>query len=228
MDNAVERNNSPWNHTTDKDAIIEELSREREWLLQELNHRVRNILQIVNSLLNTQLHYLQNEAAIEAIRDSQRRVFTLSLIHMQLNPKGVVTRVPMRWYIGEVIEYLAESYGVRNEIRFEQHVEEIELDVSQALSVGLIVHEAVSNSIKYAFPIAGRGIIRISLSNTAQHSTSLCVSDNGIGIPAPFFAEGTGQLGLQLIRGLAGDLDASFQLRNDKGAMVNIEFKNTV
>ncbi len=161
-------------------------------------------------------------------RDLRRSapLFALSLIYMQPNPQGAGARVPMRWYIGELVEYLVDSYGVRNEIRFEQQVEEIELDLSQALSVGLIVHEAVSNSIKYAFPIPGRGLIRIALHHTVENSMTLSVSDNGIGIPPPFFSAGTGRMGLQLIRGLAGDLDASFQLRNDKGAMVNIEFRN--
>jgi len=225
MNNAVERNDLFWNEHTGNNTSTGELHRERNWLVQELNHRVRNILQVVHSLLNTQLHYLQDESAIEATRENQRRIFALSLTYTQLNPKGIVNKVPMRWYIGELVQYLADSYGVRNEIRFEQQVEEIELDLSQALSVGLIVHEAVSNSIKYAFPIPGRGLIRIALLHTGDHSTSLCVSDNGVGIPSPFFAEGTGQLGLRLIRGLAVDLDASFHLRNDEGAVVNIEFR---
>lgn len=203
MKNAVERNDALWNRGDDKDAIIEKLVLENDWLIQELNHRIRNILQVVNSLVNTQLHYLHDEAAIGPMRDNQRRLFTLSLIYTQLPPKDIAGKVPMRSYLGELVGYLADSYCVRNEIRFEQQVEEIGLDPSQALSVGLIVHEAVCNSIKYAFPISGRGIIRVALFHTGENSTSLNVSDNGIGIPAPFFTAGSGQLGLQLIRGLA-------------------------
>ncbi len=227
MKKRLERDDTPGDGSGDKDKIIEQLSREREWLVHELNHRVRNILQVVSSLLNTQLHYLKDKAAIEATRENQCRVFTLSLIHMRLNNRLLENKVPMRWYIGELLEHLTDSYHVRNEIRFELQVEEIDLDMSQALSVGLIVHEAVCNSIKYAFPNPGRPVIRVALYHKGECSTTLSVSDNGIGIPTPFFAPGAGQVGLQLIRGLAGDLGASFQIRNDKGAMMNIEFTST-
>ena len=176
------------------------------------------------SLLNSQSAYINNESALTAIHDSQHRVHAMSLIHQKLYSSDNVSSIDISLYIRELVSYLADSFSNGQRIRFEFDVEPLELDVSQAVPVGLILNEAITNSIKYAFPNERNGIVTISLSSNADQTCTLTISDNGIGIPVHFNNKRPGSLGMSLIEGLCEDLAGNFSIENNNGTTIKISF----
>ena len=210
------------NAITHKNEQLQHLLTEKEWLLKEIHHRVKNNLQIVMSLLNSQSAYINNDAALTAIHDSQHRVHAMSLIHQKLYSSENVSSINMSVYIRELVSYLSESFDAGKRIRFELNIDPLKMDVSQAVPLGLILNEAITNSIKYAFPDKRNGIISISLVETRANHYSLSISDNGIGIPAEF--KKTGSLGMSLMKGLSEDIDGNFSVENSNGTVIKISF----
>jgi two-component sensor histidine kinase len=203
---------------------LQHLLTEKEWLLKEIHHRVKNNLQIVMSLLNTQSAYLTDEAAMLAIRDSQHRVQAISLIHQKLYQSENLSAIDMSTYIRELVEYLRDFFGTGQRIRFETHVDPVKLEVSYAVPIGLILNEAITNSIKYAFPDNKVGQILISFQQTGDTHYLLTIADNGIGLPADMNSPQHDSLGLSLMRGLSDDIDGHFTIANDNGTLINIGF----
>ena len=197
---------------------------EKEWLLKEIHHRVKNNLQIVMSLLNSQSAYINNDAALTAIHDSQHRVHAMSLIHQKLYNSENLSTINMRVYIRELVLYLKDSFDAGKRIRFDLNIEPLELDVSQAVPLGLILNEAITNSIKYAFPGNMEGVITISLSNTNLDNYLLTISDNGIGMPVHVKDKKPGSLGMSLMKGLSEDIDGTFSIENNNGTIIKISF----
>jgi two-component system, sensor histidine kinase PdtaS len=194
------------------------LLEEKEWLLKEVHHRVKNNLQMMVSLLNTQSAYLDNQAAIEAVRDSQHRMEAISLIHKKLYQSDDSSVVNMKVYIGELIQYLQDSFDMSSQVLFEQHIEPVKLDVTHAVPLGLILNEAISNSIKYAFPGNRKGTIRIGL-----NSSVLTIADNGIGLPEDFDTYKVRSLGISLMKGLCRQLGCHFSITGNNGVTITIE-----
>jgi two-component system, sensor histidine kinase PdtaS len=211
-----------------KNISLQHLVDEKQWLLKEIHHRVKNNLQIVMSLLNSQSAFLQNGAALTAIQDSQHRVHAMSLIHQKLYSSENVSTINMPVYIRELVEYIRDCFKTGQRIRFEIAVDAVDLDVCQAVPIGLILNEAITNSIKYAFPDDRQGIISIMLSNTAAHDFLLTISDNGIGIPLNFTEGKPGSLGMSLIQGLTEDLEGSFTIENNNGTVLKISFLHDI
>lgn len=201
------------------------LLQEKEWLLKEIHHRVKNNLQIVISLLNTQSAYLDNQDALEAIKNSQHRMQTMSLIHQKLYQSENLSTIDMAVYIRELVEYLSDSFGRNKNVVMEIKVAPLKLDVAQAVPLGLILNEAISNAIKYAFPGDQRGHIDICLEPVADGKYLLCVADNGPGLPENFDPYNTSSLGMSLMLGLSQQLDGDFMLKNNKGLRVCVTFK---
>ena len=209
---------------TDQNLSLQHLVNEKEWLLKEIHHRVKNNLQIVMSLLNSQSIYIDNAAALTAIHDSQHRVHAISLIHQKLYNSENVSSIHMSFYIRELVSYLSDSFDTGQRIRFELNVEPLEMDVSQAVPLGLILNEAITNSIKYAFTADRNGVISISLSNTAPDQYLLSISDNGVGMPSELTNKKSDSLGMNLMAGLSEDLDGSFSIENNNGTTIKISF----
>jgi two-component system, sensor histidine kinase PdtaS len=207
-----------------QNASLHRLVNEKEWLLKEIHHRVKNNLQIVMSLLNSQSAYIDNAPALTAIHDSQHRVHAMSLIHQKLYNTENVSSIDMSLYIRELVSYLADSFNTGQRIHFEFAVEPIEMDVSQAVPLGLILNEAITNSIKYAFPGARNGVIFISLSRIAPDQCLLTVVDNGIGMPADHAGRKAGSLGMSLMEGLSEDLDGMLSIENANGTTIKVSF----
>ena len=218
--NRVKQRNN--NLITQKNDQLQHYLTEKEWLLKEIHHRVKNNLQIVMSLLNSQSAYIDNEPALTAIHDSQHRVHAMSLIHQKLYNSENLSSIDMSIYIRELVSYLSESFVTGQRIRFELNVDSLELDVSQAVPLGLILNEAITNAIKYAFPDGRNGIISISLSRASGDQYLLSISDNGIGMPT--VVKKTGSLGMTLMKGLSEDLDGIFSIENKNGTSIKISF----
>ncbi|MET1055699.1 MAG: sensor histidine kinase [Pedobacter sp.] len=200
------------------------LIKEKEWLIKEVHHRVKNNLQLVTSLLYSQSVYLNDPAAVLAIQDSLRRMQAMSLIHQKLYKDENTTTIAMAEYITDLVRYLHESFDTDNRIIFEQTVEDIELDVSQAIPLGLIFTESIVNAIKYAFLNGRKGRVFISLQHDGDDHLLLKISDNGIGLPEGFETRERNSLGLDLMEGLASQLRGSFDIQNDNGVHIKIRF----
>jgi two-component system, sensor histidine kinase PdtaS len=211
-----------------KNNTLQHLVTEKEWLLKEIHHRVKNNLQTVMSLLSSQSAYLKNDAALSAIQDSQHRVHVMSLLHQKLYMSEDASAIDMRIYIHELVEYLGDAFNTGQRIRFEMLVDSVKLDVVQAVPVGLILNEAITNSLKYAFPDNREGIIKISFLNYPENNYELKVADNGIGLPENFNRNKSGSLGMSLMIGLSEDLEGNFIIENDGGTSIKISFVHDV
>jgi two-component sensor histidine kinase len=209
---------------TQKNVQLEQLLTDKEWLLKEIHHRVKNNLQMVMSLLNSQAVYINNDAAFTAIQDSKRRVYAMSLIHQKLYQSENIASIAMAEYINELVNHAQDSLGTRNRIVFEQDIERLDLDVSQAVPLGLIINECIVNAIKYAFPHERKGVVRITLQHDGADQLLLNISDNGIGLPVDVDLIEHSSLGLELVQGLARQLKGRFNMVNNNGLHITIRF----
>jgi two-component sensor histidine kinase len=197
---------------------------EKEWLLKEMHHRVKNNLQIVISLLNTQSAYLENKDALMAIQNSQHRMYAMSLIHQKLYQTDNLSQVDISWYIHELIRYMKESFEIDEKINFVIETQKMYLDIGQAVPMGLIINEALNNAIKYAFPLDRKGEIFISLKNTESNTYQFIIEDNGAGLPDHFEDTKRSSLGMNLMIGLTDQIDGTFDMKNDNGVKIKITF----
>ncbi|MBL0743034.1 tetratricopeptide repeat-containing sensor histidine kinase [Chryseolinea lacunae] len=208
-----------------KNTLLQHLVDEKNWLLKEMHHRVKNNLQTIVSLLESQSAFLKNSEALSAIQDSQHRVHAMSLIHQKLYRSDNMTTINMAEYLPELVRYLDKSFDLGRYIHFQIHVNEIYLDVSKVIPLGLIVNEAVTNAIKYAFARSLEGnIISLSLTADEHKKVSLTISDNGMGLPADFQSHRQAGLGIKLMRGLTEDIEGQFSIHSDGGVIVRIVF----
>jgi two-component sensor histidine kinase len=208
-----------------QNGLLRKILDEKEWLLREIHHRVKNNLQIVISLLNTQSAYLDNEDALVAIRNSQNRMHAMSLIHQKLYQSDNLAEIDMKWYIKELVDYMIECFSTDKKIQFTLETEAIKLDVAQAVPLGLILNEAISNVIKYAFPGDKKGKVHISFLFTGEEICELKIADNGIGLPDGFDPENTESLGMSLMTGLTEQLNGDIKMWNDQGLVLDVIFK---
>ncbi|MEO3404717.1 histidine kinase dimerization/phosphoacceptor domain -containing protein [Mucilaginibacter sp. CAU 1740] len=204
--------------------ILKKVLSEKEWLLREIHHRVKNNLQIVISLLNTQSAYINNQDAMEAIQNSQHRMYAMSLIHQKLYQSDSLATIDMKWYIHELVSYMRECFDIDKNVRFLIEADEVNLDVAQAVPLGLILNEAVTNSIKYAFPNNRLGMVSIMLQRDDERNCTLMIADNGIGLPEDFDEDSLNSLGMSLMKGLSEQLGGTFTLQSDKGLHIQIAF----
>jgi two-component sensor histidine kinase len=205
----------------DKDLLL----KEKEWLLKEVHHRVKNNLQIMISLLNIQSANLKSELAQEAIRNSGRRMYAMSLIHQKLYQSEKMDRIDMGIYIAELAKYLKESFDVESKIQYELSTISLELDIAQAVPLGLILNEIITNSIKHAFPGAKHGKISVVLKEVPFDNYLLVIADNGVGLPKSFDLSESTSLGVRLIQGLTEQIQGEFNLENSSGTQISILFK---
>lgn len=208
-----------------KNETLENLVEEKEWLLKEVHHRVKNNLATIVSLLNSQSAYLDDEKAILAIRDSQHRVQAMSIIHQKLYGAENVAVIDMARYIHELTDYLKSSFNVRRQVRFEIAIEPTILNVSQAIPVGLILNEAITNAIKHAFPNGATGTIAISALQDQKGFFELSIKDDGIGFVMPPPQQVAHSLGISLMHGLSEDIGAVCNITGENGTTVSIYLK---
>ena len=211
------------------EKVLEEkqdLLNEKEWMLKEIHHRVRNNLQIVTSLLNYQASYLSDNVALSTIKESQHRVQAIAFIYQNLYQSEHVARVDMPSYINDLVVYLRESYNLLPSLRFNLSVEPLELDVKLAVPIGLIVNEALTNSFKYAFPGECSGIITLSLHRMANTSYQLTIADDGVGLPQDYNPSQSRFLGMTLVHGLSKQLDAELKITGQAGVSISLVFRD--
>jgi two-component sensor histidine kinase len=209
--------------------------KEKEVLLKEIHHRVKNNLQVITSLLKLQSKYVKDKHAVEMFVESQQRVKTMALIHEELYKSVDMARIEFAPYVKNLAGQLHRLYGARSRgIALEVQVADVLLDVDRAIPSGLIINELMSNSLKYAFPQAflaqhkeHPNTVRIELQEQNKERLMLRVSDNGIGLPADFDLHNTPTLGMQLVSTLAEQLRGTLDCRNEEGTQITITFASS-
>jgi len=212
------------NEINKKNSTLQKLVVEKEWLLREIHHRVKNNLHIVVGLLASQAEFLKNDEALQAISSSQNRIHAMSLIHQKLYQSENLSIIDMPSYIFELTEYLKDSFEIRKSIRFVLDIDSFNLPLSHSIPIGLIFNEAVTNAIKYAFPNHKDGIIAISLKKEADENYVLIIQDNGIGLPVDFDPYSNPSLGIKLMHGLSADIGGKFLITNANGTKITLKF----
>jgi two-component sensor histidine kinase len=180
------------------------------------------------SLLSSQAAYLEDEKALLAIQESQNRIHAISLSHQKLYLSEKIALIEMASYVREVVEYLHDSLQMQDRVRFNLSVAPIELNGAVAVPLGLIVNEAVTNSLKYAFPDGRKGQVSIELRQSDQLGYLLTVADDGIGLPADFDPSRSRSLGMNLIKGLSKQLDGSLKIESAQGLTIQVRFSSAL
>jgi len=198
---------------------------EKEVLLKEVHHRVKNNLQIISSILNLQSAYVDKDPRmLELLRDSQDRIRSMSFIHESLYQNKNFSSIDLADYIDGLSRNLMLSYSLSGRVALEKDLHAVELGLDQAIPCGLILNELISNALKHAFPEGGAGTIRIAL-GAAGSTVRISVSDDGKGLPQGFDEERDANLGLQLVHTLIGQLDGTIEPINGPGVGYLITFE---
>ncbi|MEH1777958.1 MAG: PAS domain S-box protein [Nostoc sp.] len=198
---------------------------EKEVLLKEVHHRVKNNLQIVSSLLQLQSQTLKDPEVIKVLRESQNRIESISLIHKNLYTSANIGKIDVADYIHNLAASLLISYQIwPNRIALETDIDPLSLNVDQAIACGLVINELISNALKHAFPDQQVGTISIALRN-AGNSIEMTIRDNGIGLPDNLDWRNTDSLGLSLVHDLVTEqLEGDITLERNHGTVFKIKF----
>jgi PAS domain S-box-containing protein len=198
---------------------------EREVLLQEIHHRVKNNLQVISSLMNLQLRRISDQATREALQEAQSRVQAISLIHEMLYQSRDYANVPFSEYARKLAANVFGVIGVAPGcVSLDLAIDDIALGVNKAIPCGLILNELITNALKHGFPNGRRGTVRVALCRVGEGKLQLSVQDDGVGIPAGLDIRQTESLGMHLICTLAEQLGAELEIARDNGTSMKVTF----
>ncbi|MCI0497337.1 MAG: PAS domain S-box protein [Thermoplasmata archaeon] len=199
---------------------------EKEVLLKEIHHRVKNNLQIVSSLLHLQALKVDDAEARDMFNSSMNRIRTMALLHERLYRGGDLARIDLEGFVRAIAGYLFRTFGEDAErVGTDIDVGRLQLTLDTAIPCGFIINELLSNSLKHAFPSGRKGRIYVRMTQDGDGTFHLTVGDDGIGIPAGFDVAAGGSLGMQLVRSLVGHLDGSLEMDTDNGTEFRIAFR---
>jgi PAS domain S-box-containing protein len=210
------------------DRKIRDSLKEKEVLLQEVHHRVKNNLQVISSILNLQSSYVTDPSTLDILQESQNRIKSMSFIHETLYRTTDFSSINFSEYIKSLSHNLIQSYTLQNcKVDFVADIDTIEMSIDQSIPCGLIVNELVSNALKYAFKDRKKGKLMIELKENGKQ-VSLRVSDDGVGLPENFKFEKNDSLGVQLVYSLTEQLDGTIEVNSEKGTSFLITFEKRV
>ncbi|SDE62912.1 Two-component sensor histidine kinase, contains HisKA and HATPase domains [Pricia antarctica] len=196
---------------------IENRLQERDTLIKEIHHRVKNNLQVVASLLSLQSSFIKDEKTKMLFRYSQYRINSMGIVHEMLYKSDDLNRIDYGAYIRELVNTLIQSMkGDQSNIRLETEVENIRLNIDTSIPLGLLINEIITNSLKYGFSDSEEGTITVKMNKLSTFSYSLRIGDNGSGIPKDINFRNTKSLGLKLIHKLALQLRGNVEMDNSK------------
>lgn len=206
--------------------IIESQLRDKELLMSEIHHRVKNNLQIISGLLNLQSRHIADPNALQAVREGRNRVKSIALIHQQLYQRESLTAINLHHYLKDLLHSIQQSFKNSGKpIIHELKCPETEIDVEVAVPIGLIVNEIVTNSYKYAFTIKEKGRIAVEVI-PEEPGMTIIITDNGIGLPEEFDWQQQKSFGLKMVGTLVNKLKAHIEIKNDDGAIFSIHIPN--
>lgn len=205
---------------------LEKSLKEKELLLKEIHHRVKNNLNVVIGLLELQMESISDEILKEAFSDSTKRIRSMALIHEHLYQNKDLSGIQLARYLEHLVDYIVSSHTDKSkQILTDYSLENIFIGIDQAIPCGLIVNEVVTNSIKYAFAGKHKGKIAVKLTKLENDFIKLDIIDDGVGLPEDFNLENSSSLGLQLINLLIQQLKAVYEIKKNGGTSVQITFK---
>jgi PAS domain S-box-containing protein len=199
---------------------------EKDVLIKEVHHRVKNNMQVISSLLNLQSRRIQDPEVLEMFRESQRRIRSMALIHERLYQSSDLSRIEFSQYLRNLATHLFHSYQVSSDrVRLRLDTEEVYLNINTAIPCGLIVNELVSNALKHGFPEGRRGEVAVELHRVAGDGYVVRVRDDGVGFPQALDYRRTETLGMQIVNTLVGQLEGRLELENKTpGSTFRLEF----
>jgi two-component sensor histidine kinase len=195
--------------------------RERDVLLQEVHHRVKNNLQVISSLINMQVRALEEGASRDALVECEARVHAIALVQEKLYQSGDHARVPFAEYARDLAADIFHAVSPAN-VSLELAVEDVAVAAGSAIPCGLILNELITNALKHAFPDGRAGTVRVEMTPVNGTGLRLAVGDDGRGLPAGFDMGTSSSLGLHLVRMLAGQLDASLEVEGARGTCFRV------
>ena len=206
-------------------ALIEASLKEKETLLQEIHHRVKNNMNVISSLLKLHENSVEDDSAKNALRESQGRIYTMSAVHEALYNSERLSEVDLTAYLAKISETLIQTYTITpGKVNFITTGDNVKLNIDQASPLGLTVNELISNSLKYAFPDSTEGTISVT-TNLLDRQIQLVVYDNGLGMPENLDWKNTNTLGLKLVRSLVeNQLHGSIDMERNEGTKFTILF----
>lgn len=207
-----------------KNKLLKKQNKEKEFLLQEIHHRVKNNLEVVSGLLALQTAQIKDPNIVSVMKESQNRVYSMSIIHQRLYQNNHLSSIEMKDYFHNLGSHVLDAFGEEERIKIKYEMLALHLDVDTAVPLGLIVNEILTNSLKYAFPNQRPGEITIDLSRKSANGIQLIVKDNGIGQSRDEPIKGTG-FGKKLIELLTQQLDGTMQVIYTSGTQYLFDFK---
>jgi PAS domain S-box-containing protein len=200
---------------------IQKSLKEKELLLSEIHHRVKNNLQIIASLLNLQARNLEGDVA-DILKTTETRVKSIAIVHERLYQSPSFNDINVKGYLKKLIDDIINTYGVAWTIKTNLNIDDINLNIDTIIPLGLIINELITNCVKYAFP-QKEGIINIKLKSLPEQ-LELTIADDGIGIPEDFDIENIKTLGLQLVTNLTDQIDGQIEIDRSHGTEFKITF----
>ncbi|MDN5204315.1 histidine kinase dimerization/phosphoacceptor domain -containing protein [Fulvivirgaceae bacterium BMA10] len=207
-----------------KNALLERQNKEKEFLLKEIHHRVKNNLEIVSSLLALQSAQLTDANVVNVMQESQNRVQSMSMIHQKLYQGTNLSTIEMKGYFNNLGTHVLDSFGMEEQVNLTCEMQALELDVDTAIPLGLIVNELLTNALKYAFPDNRKGEVKLALEQKDKELLCLEVSDNGIGQSMNEKIGETG-FGMRLVSLLCQQLQGKMNRMMKDGTSISFEFK---
>lgn len=207
---------------------LEQSDKDKALLLKEIHHRVKNNLQVISSLLYLQSRNINDPVALEAVKEGQNRVQSISLIHQKLYQTEDLGAITVNEYLPQLIKHLQTTFGTSTvDVQLSIEPADTSLDIDTAVPFALMVNELVTNAFKYGQPADGEGQINIQLEPGKDNGYRLTISDNGPGLPTDFDLKKTRSLGMRLVRELCKQLRGSLQFESKNGARFTVDFWDT-
>ena len=210
---------------TERTSELSATLREREVLLQEIHHRVKNNLQVISSLINMQVRQLEDNSSRDALEECQTRVQAIALIHEKLYQSKDYSRVPFSEYAKSLVANVFGAAGIsQSAVTLQLAMEDLSLGVDKAIPCGLILNELITNALKHAFPDQRHGTVRVELRREGDRDIVFAVSDDGVGMPVEFHPKESPSLGMSLVQTLVEQLDGSIEIIRDAGTRFQVRF----
>ncbi len=199
--------------------------KEKEVLLQEIHHRVKNNMQIISSILNLQSEYVKDKESLEMFNESRNRIFSMASVHEKLYQSKDMAKIDFNDYIRSITKHLFSTYVVDpNAVKLHVNCSDVFLDINKAVPCGLIINELISNALKHAFPKGSKGEIAVGFHPDGDNRLTLVVSDNGTGLPEDFDITIVKTLGLHLVRALVTQLKGTMEVERNDGTAFKVTF----
>tara|TARA_R110001592_G_scaffold68674_2_gene210613 strand:+ start:3859 stop:6876 length:3018 start_codon:yes stop_codon:yes gene_type:complete len=210
----------------ERTILIEKQRDEKEILLKEIHHRVKNNLQVINSLLSIQSSYTDDPKSLALFDEAKNRIRSMALIHEKMYQTGDLAHIDFQDYILALTDDLISTYSINTDIFLDIKIDEVKFDIDTIIPIGLLLNEIISNTLKYAFIDRPKGRIIIHLTQIDNNSFTLIAGDDGIGMDAHILDQEDVSLGMELIKIFVEQLDGTIKRLEKKGTVYQIDFKS--